>query len=127
MFPISLLLFSEPGLLQFLMMCSFSERQRLHVLCPGWYLLHLCRIVHSTFGSGFRPLFQTWAARVVADFVFAFLNVDVWRLKRVLKEFSVIPTYSAESILALYTTASVRHLFSTGHLALSLQLHSFSA
>ena len=44
----------------------------------------------------------------------------------VLKAFSVSPMYSAESIEALYMTDSVRHLFSTGHFVISLQLHCFS-
>ena len=44
----------------------------------------------------------------------------------VLKVFSVSPMYSAESIEALYMTDSVRHLFSTGHFVISLQLHCFS-
>ena len=57
---------------------------------------------------------------MVADFLSSDWKLALWLLYLVLNELSVTPMYSADSIVALYTTDSVRHLFCTGQAASSL-------
>ena len=73
----SLLLFREFGLFRFLIMNVFSERHRLHVFWPGLYFGHVFKISHLICGVGLSPFSHTYAASVVAAFLFWLRNVDV--------------------------------------------------
>ena len=114
-------------MLRFLIINSFSERQRSQDPEPGWYLVHFFRICHLIGGLGLRLCCQTYVERVVADDFDLSRKLWVCWLYLSLNSSSVLPMYSAflfsVSIVALYITLLVQHLFSTGQCCLLRQLH----
>ena len=108
--------------------CSFSLRQRLHLLLALLYAGALVRMDHLVEKSSPRLLrSQTCLDSSVLCSCLACLKEDMWHVYRCLNGGSVRPTYSLvsppASTSALYTMHLAWQLPSIGHLDLSRQLH----
>ena len=110
-------------------MINFSVRHKSHFLAPVWYFCALFVILHIIFAS--LPASRSSCMNLDNDVEFFLpvgLKSDLCWLYLCLNVPSVIPWYTALTLLpfftvALYTIASVRHLFCSGHAGLSRQLH----
>ena len=121
---------SDLRFIRFLLMSIlyFSHKHKLHVILPGLYGC-ACTI---NFHVSLQLMFLSLRSHIRFESSVCFLCIRclkeaLWFVYLVLNVFSVIVIYfcvlPSSCTVASYTTLFLRHLFPTGHVDLSLQLH----